>query len=154
MLRSNPPPSTSLFFFLSLFLHFSKNTPLALSNLYHTFIYPYLIYCVEIWCSTKNVHLSPVMLLQKKIVRTITISDRLAHTEPLFLNLDILPIDKLIQNRIGLFMYKIFYGLHPIGISAMYSQNCDVHSHDTTKKNNLHVTIGHSDLYVKKLLLY
>ena len=70
----------------------------------------------------------------KKIVRPITFSDRLAHTEPLFLNLDILPIDKLIQNRIGLFLYKMFYGLHPIGISVMYSQNCDVHSHDTRKK--------------------
>ena len=33
-----------------------------------------------------------------------------------------------------LFMYKMFHGLHPIGISAMYSQNCDVHSHDTRKK--------------------
>ena len=73
-------------------------------------------------------------VLQKKIVRTITFSDRLAHTEPLFLKLDILPIDKLIQNRIGLFMYKMFYGLHPIGINAMYSQNCDVHSHMISAK--------------------
>ena len=31
----------------------------------------------------------------------------------------------------------------------MYSQNCDVHSHDTRKKSNLHVAIGHSDLYAK-----
>ena len=106
----------------------------VLSDLYHTFIYPYLIYCVEVWGSAKKVHLTPVMLLQKKIARTITFSDRLSHTEPLFLNLEILPIDKLIQNRIGLFMYKMFHGLHPIGISAMYSQNCDVHSHDTRKK--------------------
>ena len=121
----------------------------VLSNLYHTFIYPYLIYCVEVWGSAKKVHLTPVMFLQKKIVRTITFSDRLSHTEPLFLNLEILPIDKLIQNRIGLFMYKMFHGLHPIGISAMYSQNCDVHSHATRKKNNLHVAIGHSDLYAK-----
>ena len=79
--------------------------------------------------------------------KVVTFSDRLSHTEPLFLNLDILPIDKLIQNSIGLFMYKMFYGLHPIGI--MYSQNCDVHSHDTRKKNNLHVAIGYSDLYAK-----
>ena len=43
----------------------------------------------------------------------------------------------------------MFHGLHPIGISAMYSQNCDVHSHDTRIKNNLHVAIGHSDLYAK-----
>ena len=38
----------------------------SLSNLYYTFIYPYLIYCVEVWGSAKKVHLSPVMLLPKK----------------------------------------------------------------------------------------
>ena len=42
----------------------------------------------------------------------------------------------------------MFHGLHPIGISVMYSQNCDVHSHDTRQKN-FHVAIRHSDLYVK-----
>ena len=31
----------------------------------------------------------------------------------------------------------------------MYSQTCDVHRHDAHKNNNLHVAIGHSDLYPK-----
>ena len=48
----------------------------ALKNLYHTFIYPYLTYCVEVWGSTKSVHLSPILLLQKKIIRLITFSER------------------------------------------------------------------------------
>ena len=38
----------------------------ALKNLYHTFIYPYLTYCVEVWGSAKFVHLSPILFLQKK----------------------------------------------------------------------------------------
>ena len=37
----------------------------------------------------------------------------MAHTEPLLLQLNILPIDKLIQDKIGLFMYKMYNGLHP-----------------------------------------
>ena len=44
----------------------------ALTNLYHTFIYPYLICCVEVWGSAKYVHL--ILLLQKKIIRLITFS--------------------------------------------------------------------------------
>ena len=91
----------------------------ALKNLYHTFIYPYLTYCVEVWGSANSVHLSPILLLQKKIIRLITFSERLAHTEPIFLQLNILPIDKLIQDRIGLFMYKMFHGLHPPTINPM-----------------------------------
>ena len=122
----------------------------ALTNLYHTFIYPYLIYCVEVWGSAKYVHLSPILLLQKKIIRLITFSERLAHTEPLFLQLNILPIDKLIQDRIGLFMYKMYNGLHPPTINNMYIMNSDVHKHNTRHKNYLHISMAHSDLYAKK----
>ena len=121
----------------------------ALTNLYHTFIYPYLIYCVEGWGSAKYVHLSLILLLQKKIIRLITFSERLAHTEPLFLQLNILPIDKLIQNRIGLFMYKMYNGLHPPTINNMYIKNSDIHTHNTRHKNYLHVSMAHSDLYAK-----
>ena len=121
----------------------------ALRNLYHTFIYPYLTYCVEVWGSAKSVHLSPILLLQKKIIRLITFSERLAHTEPIFLQLNILPIDKLIQDRIGLFMYKMFHGLHPPTINNLYIKKCDVHNHNTRHRNYLHVSMAHSDLYAK-----
>ena len=68
----------------------------ALKIFNHTFIYPYLTYCVEVWGSAKFVQLSPILLLQNKNIRLITFSERLAHTERIFLQLNILPIDKLI----------------------------------------------------------
>ena len=46
----------------------------------------------------------------------------------IFLQLNILPIDKLIQDRIGLFMYKMFHGLRGCNL---YIKNCDVHNHNT-----------------------
>ena len=64
----------------------------SLANLYHTYIYPYLIYCIEIWGNAANCHLQPLLLIQKKIVRIITFSDYLAHTEPIFKELKVLPI--------------------------------------------------------------
>ena len=51
----------------------------ALLNLYHTLIFPYLIYCVEIWGCAKKTHLSPLYLLQKRIVRIITFSDKSSY---------------------------------------------------------------------------
>ena len=63
-------------------------------NLYYTFIYPYLIYCVEIWGCAKKTHLSPLYLLQKQIVRIITFSDKMAHTDLIFKDLHVLPIDQ------------------------------------------------------------
>ena len=51
------------------------------------------MYCVKVWGCAKSVHLSPLKLIQKKIVRVITLSDKLAHTAPLFKQLNILPLN-------------------------------------------------------------
>ena len=62
----------------------------TLRNLYFTFIYPYLIYCIEIWGNTNEIHLNPIVKIQKKSIRTITFSHYQAHTAPLYKKLNIL----------------------------------------------------------------
>ena len=47
-------------------------TTTALVNLYNAFIFPYLIYCVEVWGNALSIHLTPLLKLQKKILRIIT----------------------------------------------------------------------------------
>ena len=56
---------------------FNKKT---LLNLYRAFIFPYLIYCDEIWGNAANIYLDPLIKHQKKIIRVITFSQYLAHT--------------------------------------------------------------------------
>ena len=51
-------------------------------------------------------HLHPLFLLQKKIIRLITFSPYLAHTGPIFLNLQLLPPEKIFYSRVGLVMFK------------------------------------------------
>ena len=53
------------------------------------FVYPYLIYGVEIWGNACNAYIDPLIKLQKKCLRIITFSNYLAHTEPLFQKLEI-----------------------------------------------------------------
>ena len=62
----------------------------TLRSMYFTFIYPYLIYCVEVWGNTHDCHLNPLIKIQKKSIRTITLSHYLDHTAPLFERLNIL----------------------------------------------------------------
>ena len=62
----------------------------SLRNMYFTFIYPYLIYCVEIWGNTNETHLKPLIQIQKRSIRTITFSHYQDHTGPLFDILNIL----------------------------------------------------------------
>ena len=75
-----------------------------LHNLYYrpTFVYPYLIYGVEMWGNACSVYLDPLVKLQKKCLRIITFSSYLEHTEPLFQNLKILNFQKLVIHRIAM----------------------------------------------------
>ena len=52
----------------------------CLLNLYYSFAYPYLMYCVEIGGHADDTLLHPLFLVQKKIVRIITLSAFLTHT--------------------------------------------------------------------------
>ena len=45
-----------------------------------------------------------------------------AHTAPIFRDLEILTIDKMIVHRIGIVMYKFNYGFLPEGLNAMYGK--------------------------------
>ena len=113
-----------------------------LLNLYYSYIYPYLIYCIEIWgCAAKS-HMNPLYLTQKKIIRIITFSHYISHTQPLFQDLSILPLEKLVLYRIALIMYKISNCLIPKTMSDLYITNKDIHSYDTRYKNLFRIPKG------------
>ena len=48
-----------------------------------------------------------LLLIRKKIVRIMTFSTYYAHTDPLFKDLNILTIDKLVVHRIDIAIYKL-----------------------------------------------
>ena len=56
----------------------------TLTHLYNSFVFPYLIYEVEVWGNTNDLHLDPIIKIQKKVVRTIPFSHYIAHTESIF----------------------------------------------------------------------
>ena len=43
----------------------------ALINLYHSFMYSYLIYCIEAWDNATNCHLKQLYQIQKEVIRMI-----------------------------------------------------------------------------------
>ena len=58
--------------------------------LYHAYIFPYMTYCIEIWGCASQIQLNCLLLLQKKIIRIMSFSHYLAHTNPLFLSMGVL----------------------------------------------------------------
>ena len=62
---------------------------------YNSFILPYLNYNILHWGCTNNIHLNPLFIIQKRIVRIIADADYLAHTNPIFRKLNLLKIADL-----------------------------------------------------------
>ena len=85
----------------------------TLKNLYFTFVYPYLIYCAEVWGNAYDTHLEPIIKIQKRCIRTITFSCYFEQTEPLFKELKILSFKKLVTQRILLMMIRYSLGIVP-----------------------------------------
>ena len=109
----------------------------TLLKLYNAFVFPYLTYCVEVWGTAPKKYLDPLIKIQKKIVRIITFSPYLCHTDPIFKDLNLLPISKLVTQRIGLLMFK--YSIHslPSVIEDLFTCNTSVSNHNTRNKSKL-----------------
>ena len=112
-------------------------------------VYPYLIYCIEIWGNTHDSYLSPLIKLQKKAVRIITFSHYLEHSAPLFKQLDILNFKALVIQRISLLMYKIHMENIPLPICNLFIINNLHHNYDTRQKHDLHTQIRKKEKYLE-----
>ena len=116
--------------------------------MYHAFVYPYFIYCIEVWGNAKETNMDPLIKMQKRIIRVITYSHFRAATEALFIKLDILPVPKLVAHRIGLFMYKFNNNMLPKAINSQFIRNNQIHSYNTRQKAHLHTSRGvHEFIY-------
>ena len=79
-----------------------------LLNLYHSLVYPYLIYCNVIWGNSFNSILNPLFILQKRVIRIINGESFLAHTNVLFHKCNILKLGDLSNMCMSIFVYKNF----------------------------------------------
>jgi len=84
-----------------------------LKTLYYTMIHPYFVYCILIWGGASKLAINKLSCLQKRAVRILTHSNFRAHTNPLFLRLQILKLPDLYHLQLGIFMFKAKYHLLP-----------------------------------------
>ena len=73
---------------------------------YNSFVLPYLSYNIVHWGNTNAIHLNSLIMIQKRIIRSMSNADFLAHTTPLFYRLGILKVEDLYKYMIVLDTYK------------------------------------------------
>ena len=85
----------------------------VLKSMYHAHVTSLLNYCNIIWSNTYSTHLDPIIKLQKRLIRLITNSDFLAHTQPLFQQLQILNIENMRKYSLAIYFFKNSHSLLP-----------------------------------------
>ena len=115
-------------------------------NLYYSLVFPYLIYCNEVWGNTSAVHLEPIIKTQKRAIRTITFSSYLSPSEPMFQSINILNFRKLVIQRVSLLISKCDV---PKPLHALFRINNSYHNYQTRRSESIHVPIGRTEAVYK-----
>ena len=82
----------------------------SLKCLYYSFIYPYMIYCNQVWGSAYKTNIETLFILQKRAVRIILGVHPRSPSEPLFTTLKFLNCENSFKYLIGRLMYRIYHG--------------------------------------------
>ena len=111
----------------------------SLLNLYKTLALPHILYCNVIWGATHQTHLDPIIKMQKRIVRNITKSEFLAHSSPLFKDLNILKFDDINYIETLKVIYNYEHDNLPVSLLNKAPKCNDIHEYNTRSGSNFHL---------------
>jgi hypothetical protein len=97
--------------------------PVALQSLYYSLVHSHLIYCMHIWSSASSSSINELLKKQKIAIRLINGASYNAHTEVLFKNSSILPLDSLIEYFKLKFVYLFIKNHLPISFANTWINN-------------------------------
>ena len=107
---------------------FSNET---LLSLYHTFVYPYLSYCIHVWGKAFKTHLNDLVVLQNKAMRIINGVPPRTNMDNFYIENNILTVKHIYNYNIGLFMYEYVNKMTPDVFDNFFSSISDKHQYET-----------------------
>jgi hypothetical protein len=119
-------------------------------TLYNSMIVSHLNYCILAW----GYEHSRLTKIQKRVIRTISLSKYNDHTEPIFKNLKLLQVKDILKVNEIKFYYKLeneklpayFLNKDPLNKNIKHCTpfclklNNEIHTHKTRSSNKLHIT--------------
>ena len=114
----------------------------TLTQLYNSFLCPYLNYCITVWGNTLPTYLAPIESIQRRAIRVISHKTRRDDVQPLFKERKILTFKELYAFNIQIIMYKFYHKDLPKIFEPLFSFNRNLHRYETKSQHNLHVALG------------
>ena len=103
----------------------------TLTNLYYSLTYPFLIYGITAWGNTYKSTLTPIITLQKRVLRIITFSNYNDHSIPLFKAIEIIKFEDIIFLHNAIFMCDFHSGTLPPAFSNYFTAVNKRHKYNT-----------------------
>lgn len=110
-------------------------------SVYYSIFYSHILYGCIVWSFTSKSNLDSIFKLQKKMIRIITFSDYFAHTNPLFVQLNLLKTDDIFKAELLKFMYDLSSERLPAVFNDFFNKNKNLHSYETRGRSNDHFHI-------------
>ena len=95
----------------------------TLKTLYFALVHSYLSYCINIYSCTSQQNIKRIFLKQKEAIRVIANANYRDHTPPLFKNLKILPLEKMIELSKLKFMHDYVFDRLPLSFAETWVNN-------------------------------
>ena len=104
-----------------------------LTNLYRSLILPYLSYGIVAWgrAAKSHIHVSKLLILQKRALRLMYFADKQQHAIPIFLDSNFLPIQMIYFEKTASLMHGVSNRIAPVLIMKLFTKTEDVHSYNT-----------------------
>ena len=122
-----------------------------MKTLYNVFVYPYLMYCIEVWGKNCDSYLEPVLKKQRHALRLITGVSKRTPTTPIREKHNLLSLHETYVYAIQLFMYKVHHNKVPPIFQSFFVKNRDIHEYPTSSRNKYHVPLAKS-YYTAKII--
>ena len=125
----------------------------TLLTLYYSFIYPYIVYCIEVWGSTTKGNLVSLLKLIKRVLRIIKSVPTRTDSAPLFLELGIISVFKVCMMKLAVVTFKSYHGYSVESIKESFTEVQSVHERDTRQSRKYYVPFTRKEI-VRKSFKY
>ena len=114
-----------------------------LKQIYFAFVYPHILYGIELYANTHSKHLDKLIVLNNKLLRILQHKPLVTPLQELYFEYNVLPIHQLHKFQLLLFVHKFLH--HPQLLPDVYVKNHyfvlneQVHVHNTRNKSKIHM---------------
>ena len=138
---------TKLIKFTGIFYKIRDFVPATcLKKLYYSFVYPHLLFGIEVYGTACDNVLDRLHKLNNRILRILLRERRDSHVRDLYIKYKVLPLSLLYRMKLLQIVHKCIHhrSIMPVIYHDIFVFNNNVHQHNTRKSGSLHMSCTNS----------